>query len=551
MKNHKWIKIVICLVLSVCLLDSARINVSAERVNADYGDFIRGVDLSNLDMVEELGGVFYENGVKKDAMEILKEHGANYVRLKLWVDPYDREGNSYGGGGNDYETTLSLAQRAKRIGMKVLIDFHLSDFWADPGTQTKPKAWTDLSYSALKTTLHQYMKATMDDFVSDGVIPDMVQIGNETSSGILWDDGKVGSGNEDFTQLAELVNEAIEGVRESVGDQTQIILHLDNGGSYSLYQWWFDGITGCGIDLDFDIIGLSYYPMWHGTMDELQYNMNDIGREYNKDVLIVETAYGWTTADGDGLGSSFSGTDAQTAGYEASVQGQTDFMTDLESVILNVPNNRGLGFFYWEPAWLPVKGANWGTKAGAEYIGDSGTLSNPWDNLTLFNFNGNVLDSVDILNAPEANLVTNPGFETDGGYTNQPSGWNVWYTDSTPGYTIKTEEGYAYSGDYKLTFWNDSDYSCSVYQTITGLENGTYSLSAWIMSNGGQNTCQIYAKNYGGNEVNEKLPVSDINWNKITINDIEVTNGQCEIGLYADANGGDWCNMDHVIFRKK
>jgi len=538
-------------VLTACLLASARIHVPAERVNADYSDFIRGADLSNLDMVEELGGVFYENGVRKDAMEILKNHGLNYVRLKLWADPYDREGNSYGGGGNDYETTLALAQRAKRLGMKVLIDFHLSDFWADPGTQTKPKAWTDLSYSALKTTLRQYMKATMDDFVSDGVVPDMVQIGNETSSGILWDDGKVGSGNEDFTQLAELVNEAIKGVRESAGNQAKIILHLDNGGSYSLYQWWFGGITGCGIDLDFDIIGLTYYPMWHGTMDELQYNMNDISREYNKDVLIVETAYGWTTADGDGLGSSFSETDAVTAGYEASVQGQIDFMTDLESVILNVPNDRGLGFFYWEPAWLPVKGANWGTKAGAEYIDDSGALSNPWDNLTLFDFNGNVLDSVNILNAPETNLITNPGFETNGGYTNQPSGWNVWYSESTPYYTIKTEAGYAYSGDYKLTFWNDSDYSCSIYQTITGLENGTYSLSAWIMSNGGQNTCQIYAKNYGGSEVNAKVPVSDINWNKVTVDGIKVTNGQCEIGLYADANGGDWCNIDHIIFRKK
>lgn len=551
MRSIKSIKLVMCIVMTICLVGTSYTKVSAERTSEDYSDFIRGADLSNLNMVEELGGTYYENGVQKDAIEILKEHGANYVRLKLWVDPYDNQGDSYGGGGNDYATTLSLAQRAKNLGMKVLIDFHLSDFWADPGTQSKPKAWEDLPYAELKTALYNYIKDTMNDFVSDGVVPDMVQIGNETSSGILWDDGKVGSGNDDFTQLAELLQKAIQGVRDSAGDNTKIILHLDNGGSYSLYQWWFGGLADTGINLDYDIIGLTYYPMWHGTLDELQYNMNDISKDYDKDVLIVETAYAWTTNDGDGLGSTFNETDAETAGYDASVHGQMDFMTDLESTILNVPDNRGLGFFYWEPEWLPVEGANWGSEAGAAYIGDSGTLSNPWDNLTLFDFDGNVLDSADILNAPESNQVINPGFEADGGYTNTPSGWNTWYSGSTPSYAIKTEESYAYSGDYKLTFWNDAAYSCSVYQTITGLEDGTYTLSAWVMSNGSQNTCQMYVKNYGGSEMTQAIPLSDINFNKVTIDNIQVTNGQCEIGFYTDANAGDWCNIDQVIFRKQ
>lgn len=549
MKRNIVSKAIMGLALGLMVLAGTQNEVKAERSNADYSDFIRGADVSMLKDIEDLGGEFYDNGVKKDALEIMKNHGANYVRLRLWVDPYDSEGNSYGGGSNDFNTTLYLAKRAQEKGMKVLIDFHLSDYWADPGTQSKPKAWENLSYDELKTTLYNYMKNTLNDFKNQGVVPDMVQVGNETSSGILWDEGKIGGDYTDFTQLAELLNQAISGVRASVGNQTKIVLHLDNGGNNSLYRWWFDGVTGCGFDLDFDIIGLTYYPMWHGTMDDLQYNLNDISARYNKDVMIVETAYAFTLADGDGLGSSFSPQDEEIGGYPASVQGQKDFMSDLESVILNVPGNRGLGFFYWEPEWIPVEGAYWGTEAGKEYIEDNGILSNPWDNLALFDFNGNALESIDIFQTPEQNLVTNPGFEIDG-YTNSPTGWNVWLDDGVNGETVKTE-GNGFDGNYKLSFWNESAYGCSIYQTVTGLENGTYTLSAWVMTNANQTVNQLYVKNYGGEEMNQTLPVSDLDWNKVVIDNIQITNGQCELGIYSIANGGDWCNIDNVMLRKK
>lgn len=549
MKRNIVSKAIMGLALGLMVLAGTQNEVKAERSNADYSDFIRGADVSMLKDIEDLGGEFYDNGVKKDALEIMKNHGANYVRLRLWVDPYDSEGNSYGGESNDFNTTLYLAKRAQEKGMKVLIDFHLSDYWADPGTQSKPKAWENLSYDELKTTLYNYMKNTLNDFKNQGVVPDMVQVGNETSSGILWDEGKIGGDYTDFTQLAELLNQAISGVRASVGNQTKIVLHLDNGGNNSLYRWWFDGVTGCGFDLDFDIIGLTYYPMWHGTMDDLQYNLNDISARYNKDVMIVETAYAFTLADGDGLGSSFSPQDEEIGGYPASVQGQKDFMSDLESVILNVPGNRGLGFFYWEPEWIPVEGAYWGTEAGKEYIEDNGILSNPWDNLALFDFNGNALESIDIFQTPEQNLVTNPGFEIDG-YTNSPTGWNVWLDDGVNGETVKTE-GNGFDGNYKLSFWNESAYGCSIYQTVTGLENGTYTLSAWVMTNANQTVNQLYVKNYGGEEMNQTLPVSDLGWNKVVIDNIQITNGQCELGIYSIANGGDWCNIDNVMLRKK
>ena len=549
MKRNIVSKAIMGLALGLMVLAGTQNEVKAERSNADYSDFIRGADVSMLKDIEDLGGEFYDNGVKKDALEIMKNHGANYVRLRLWVDPYDSEGNSYGGGSNDFNTTLYLAKRAQEKGMKVLIDFHLSDYWADPGTQSKPKAWENLSYDELKTTLYNYMKNTLNDFKNQGVVPDMVQVGNETSSGILWDEGKIGGDYTDFTQLAELLNQAISGVRASVGNQTKIVLHLDNGGNNSLYRWWFDGVTGCGFDLDFDIIGLTYYPMWHGTMDDLQYNLNDISARYNKDVMIVETAYAFTLGDGDGLGSSVSPQYEEIGGYPASVQGQKDFMSDLESVILNVPGNRGLGFFYWEPEWIPVEGAYWGTEAGKEYIEDNGILSNPWDNLALFDFNGNALESIDIFQTPEQNLVTNPGFEIDG-YTNSPTGWNVWLDDGVNGETVKTE-GNGFDGNYKLSFWNESAYGCSIYQTVTGLENGTYTLSAWVMTNANQTVNQLYVKNYGGEEMNQTLPVSDLGWNKVVIDNIQITNGQCELGIYSIANGGDWCNIDNVMLRKK
>lgn len=548
LKCFSVIKRVIGMAL-VCSVICSMTTGAFAATSTPYHDFIRGVDISMLNEIETRGGKYYENRVQKDAMQILKNHGANYVRLKLWVNPYDAQGKSYGGGGNDFNTTLHLAQRAKNLGLKVLIDFHFSDFWADPGTQSKPKTWKNLTYSELKSTMYTYVKSTMNDFCSNGVMPDMVQLGNEISSGILWDDGKVGGGNNNFKPLAQLLQSAISGVRDSSDNRAKIILHLDNGGSYSLYQWWFDSIMSCGVSLDFNIIGLTYYPMWHGTLSELQYNMNDISKKYNKDVLIVETAYGWTTADGDGLGSSFNEQDAAKAGYPASADGQSRFISDLKSTLLNVPNNRGLGFFYWEPDWVPVAGANWGTKEGAAYINDNGLLSNPWDNLTLFDFQGNVLQSIDCLNEPHPNLIKNSGFEADG-YTNSPSQWQTWLPAGVDSGTIKTESSTAYSGQYDLSFWNQKAYTASAYQKVTGLQNGTYTLSAWIRRGGKQKVCQLYAKYFGGSERNASLPISDTGWSKVTVDNIQVTNGQCEIGLYTEAGADDWCNIDHVMFRK-
>ncbi len=533
---------VLMLLLVIGLIPSSVAKATSKNEN----NFVRGVDVSTLDMLEKLGANYYSNGRKDDALKILRDNGANYVRLKLWVDPYDEKGNPYGGGNNDFATTLRLAKRAKALGMNILLDFHYSDFWADPANQIKPKAWSKMSFNSLKTTIYNYTRDTLNAFAKEGVYPSMVQIGNEISSGILHKDGKVGDG-QSFNNLGELLGFASKGVRASADRNAKIVIHLDQGGKNQLYKWYFDSLLKANPNLDFDVIGLSYYPMWHGTMEGLQYNLNYLVEHYNKEVCIVETAYAWTTQDYEGSGNVFIAGDEKVGGYPPTVDGQIQFMNDLKSIIYNVPNNKGLGFFYWEPEFVPVKGGTYATSAGVKYKHDTVTPSNTWENMTLFDFKGNALPSMCVLNKPSENKIYNEGFEIPMDSVN--SDWKIWIENGDTS-TVKSEYGYAYEGEYKCSFWNKNRYKASIYKTFTNLPNGTYQFSVEAKSSGKQKTLQLYAKNYGGREVTKKIGVCDVNWNRFTLQNIKVTNHTCEIGIYTDANGGDWANFDSVSFRK-
>lgn len=540
-----WLKVIA--LACVCALFTPMVTPAKEAKAA--GGFIMGGDISMLQEVEQRGGKFYDNNVEKDALEILSDYGMNAVRLRLWVDPYDSLGNPYGGGTNDLATTISLAQRAKALGMDVLVDFHFSDFWADPGKQNKPKAWQSLTYSQLLTTVYNYTNSVITQMKTAGVLPEMVQVGNEASSGILWYEGKVGGGIDDFTQLGELMSSAINGINAALSgsEDVEIVLHLDHGGDNNLYTWWFDKIEAENVD--YDIIGLTYYPFWHGSMGELAYNLNAISSRYDKDVMIVETAYGFTLDDGDGLGNSFYTAEESIGGYPATVAGQTAYLRDLKEIVSDVPDNHGRGIFWWEPTWLPVEGANWGSEAGKLYNNDTGLLSNPWDNQTLFDFDGNVLSSVSAFSASmPTNLLSNSSFEADG-WTTTPSSWSRWAANTASYNAIKVEAN-GITGSYKLTHWSDVAYEASTYQTLSGLTNGTYTLSAWVLNSGGQTTAQLYAKNYGGTARNLNLPVSTAKWVKVKIENINVTNGQIEIGVYSNANANNWINLDQVKLYK-
>lgn len=360
-------------------------------------DFIKGADVSMLAEVEKHGGKFFdEHGNPQDAMAILKENGFNYIRLRLWVDPKDADGKPYGGGNNDLATTIALAQRAKANGMKFLLDYHYSDFWTDPARQNKPKAWANMNIDQLTEAVYQHTKTTMDAFAKAGVLPDMVQVGNEINGGMLWPEGKSwGQNGGEFDRLAGLLNAGIKAVKEH-GDQIKIMLHLAEGTKNDTFIWWFDEITKRKVP--FDIIGLSYYIYWNGPMNALQYNMDDISKRYDKDLIVVEAAYGYTTANCDNAENNFTSKEADDAGYPATVQGQANYLHDLLQVVTKVPEGRGKGVFYWEPAWLPTQGATWATKAGMKYNSDDWKEGNARENQSLFDCQGKVLPSIKAFN---------------------------------------------------------------------------------------------------------------------------------------------------------
>ncbi|EOF9308035.1 glycoside hydrolase family 53 protein [Enterobacter cloacae] len=398
MKRLKPALLAVCLSCGLAASAFAADAVKTRPFNAMPADFIKGADISTLLEAEQHGAKFYnQNGQQQDAIAILKANGVNYVRLRLWVDPQDASGKTYGGGSNNLENTIALAKRVKAQGLKLLLDFHYSDFWTDPGKQFKPKAWEKMDYPQLKTAIHDYTRDTIAHFKKEGVLPDMVQIGNEINGGMLWPEGKSwGQGGGEFDRLAGLLNAAIGGLKENLtgGEQVKIMLHLAEGTKNDTFRWWFDEIAKRGVP--FDIIGLSMYTYWNGPISALKANMDDISRRYNKDVIVVEAAYGYTLDNCDNAENSFQAKEEKDGGYPGTVQGQYDYIHDLMQSVIDVPDHRGKGIFYWEPTWIAVPGTTWATKAGMKYIHDEWKEGNARENQALFDCQGKVLPSITV-----------------------------------------------------------------------------------------------------------------------------------------------------------
>lgn len=396
--NNLYSKIIIVTAIIITLgLNVNLRNVMASNINSD---FIKGADISMLSELEKDGATFYYDGVQQDPLEILQQNGVNYVRLRIWNDPFDSQGNPYGGGTNDLDTTIELAKRAKKLDLKVLLAFHYSDFWVDPGKQNIPKEWQDYSFEEMNIALYEYTRYVMTEMYRHDVFPDMVQIGNEINGGILWPHGQsYGQDGNEFDRLSTFLNSGIQAVSDvsntyADAQMPQIMLHLANGGDHEVFRWWFDEIVRR--DVEFDIIGISYYPYWDGTIGDLKYNMDRIAQAYGKEIIVVETAYGFTLENGGGISNIFGGDQEIAGGYPATVQGQYDFLRDLMNAIKNVPNQQGIGMFYWEPLWIPSQNVGWTTQAGLDYLGDRGEIGNAWDNQAMFDFNGNALDSLGV-----------------------------------------------------------------------------------------------------------------------------------------------------------
>jgi len=337
---------------------------------------LRGADLSFLPQLEE-AGVRYRDlaGRVRPAERILADAGANVMRLRVWVNPPP--------GYSDKARALALARRARRAGMKILLDPHYADFWADPGKQPIPASWPT-TLPELLVKIRSYTRDLVHAFAAQGTPVDLIQIGNEITNGILWPVGQLylPDGTQQWAAFTDLLKAGRAGALEGCGGhRPKIVLHIDKGGKLGDTRWFFDNITAYGVK--YDIIGQSYYPMWHGSVAELQANLNDSVARYARPVLLAEVAYPWTFEDGDGRGNIV-GPDAvlpDVDRFPATPAGQAAFYEAVRTVLAAVPGGRGLGFVAWEPEWVP--GVGW--QPGAE-------ASN--DNLTQFDFTGRALPSI-------------------------------------------------------------------------------------------------------------------------------------------------------------
>lgn len=338
---------------------------------------ILGADISSLKKSEDLGGVYaYEDGTQADALKILKDHGMNYARIRVWIDSPD--------GYHRKTQLLEMAKRLKAHGIKLLVDFHYSDSWADPAKQPKPVAWEGLDFNELKQALYDHTFEVCNSLKEQGTPPDMVQVGNEITNGMVWPDGK----NEDsFDNLAALLKEGYRAVNDCT-PESLVMLHLDNGGNNAMYRNWFDNIIEHQVH--FDLIGASYYPYWHGTLNDLRDNLNDIARRYSKDIIVVETAYPFTSEDKDNFENVIQ--DQVVEGYPFSPEGQKNMLLAIMDIVREVPGGHGLGIMWWDATWTAVPGNGWDPA-------DPST-GNGWENQALFDFDNRTLPAMSLFNKP-------------------------------------------------------------------------------------------------------------------------------------------------------
>lgn len=358
---------------------------------------VKGVDISTLLELEKLHAKYYDNGICEDLVSILAAHGVDGVRLRLWNSPFDNDGIAYGGGTDDLITVIEIARRCKAAGMSFFLDLHYSDFWADAGKQTKPKAWKDYSVPKLCDAVKRYTISVLEYLEAAGVCPDMVQPGNEISNGLLWPEGKF----PEYEAVLRFLKAATEGIR-SFNNDIKIVLHLAAEPEHPVYSEFMDVF---GRELDYDVIGISYFPYkkTYG-LSVLEENIRKLADRYGKQICLVETAMPYTTEDyaereklrnhaRKGMAAKNAGIDAAGL-YEVSVEGQKEYLTRLIELMMSMPEV--MGFYYWEPAWIPVVGSGWATSASLKYLGVSEPCGNEWANQALFDYEGNALPALKV-----------------------------------------------------------------------------------------------------------------------------------------------------------
>ena len=607
-------------------------------------DFIRGMDASAVLAVENSGAKYYGfDGEEQDVFKTLAEAGVNYIRLRVWNDPYDENGNGYGGGNNDVATAIELGKRATQYGMKVCIDFHYSDFWADPTKQYVPKAWKGMNLEQKSDALYDFTVTSLTDILNAGVDVCMVQVGNEINKGM--------SGETFMSSVAELLKAGSSAVREvskAAGKDIQVAVHytdIDKQGEVAKITADLDKYG-----VDYDIFAMSYYSFWHGSMENMQEMAEYVQDTYGKKVVIAETSYCYTTEDGDGSGNSVSGDGDLVDGYDATVQGQADMLRDICAAADEADI---MGVFYWEGTWIPVGpadadnssiwekyGSGWASSYSGSYDPkDAGKYYGgcSWDNQAMFDFTGHPLDSLKVfrelkygataplavekvpdvevscnvgaeLALPETaqvvyndktanrdvpvvwnaeqtaaidtniggsyqvegilqdeeldeeyrtvvanvevkliNYVVNSGFEDS-----DTSMWKVTYNgkENPTDYQVNAKD--ARTGETAFHFWSVSEMDFSIEQEVTGLEPGTYQLSAF--SQGGDmlssSVLEVYAI-ADGQEYTQQFELTGYaDWKEPTVADIKLTGDTIVVGVRMKCNGGSWGTVDDFTLNR-
>lgn len=377
--------------------------IFVEPVDGISDDFYRGMDSSAVLALENSGvKYYYFDGEEQDVFMTLAQAGVNYIRLRVWNDPYDENGNGYGGGNNDVATAIALGQRATKYGMKVCIDFHYSDFWADPKKQFVPKAWEGMDIEEKSDALYNFTLESLTQLLDAGVDVGMVQIGNEINNGM--------SGETDVANVRKLLTAGSKAVREAAansGKEILVAVHYTNIDDMKKLDTLLTGLQVK--EIDYDIVGLSFYPYWHGTIEDLKNAIIHIRDTYGKKVYVAENAYCYTAEDGDGSANSVEGTDDLAEGYSASVQGQAN---EVRDVCAAASEAGAEGVFYWEGTWIPVGpadadnsdlwekyGSGWASSYASGYDPkDAGQYYGgcSWDNQAMFDFTGHPLASLKV-----------------------------------------------------------------------------------------------------------------------------------------------------------
>jgi arabinogalactan endo-1,4-beta-galactosidase len=354
---------------------------------APAASFVAGADFSDLSFFESRGKVYKDGGQVQDGLQILKNHGINCIRLRLWTSSAAQaQANAYN-YTNNLTYTVPLAVRVKNAGLLFCLDFHYSDTWADPNDQAKPAAWASLTFPQLVQQMRTYNSNTIAAFAAAGAMPDYVQVGNEIPQGMLFPDGQVsGRQNTSWSQLGQLMNAAIQGIKDATNftgaKMPKIIVHIDRGGDWATTMWFFDNLNFQGVP--YDIIGESYYPWWHGSPTSLNICLSNAAVRYGKPIIVAETAFPWTNSfptSWTNFGSLY--------GFPPTRAGQVSFIAALAKVVKSVPNQLGAGVFYW----------------GTEYQAVSGVNEAGFNTASFFDTGGNVLPVADAVGGMAAPLL--------------------------------------------------------------------------------------------------------------------------------------------------